>query len=217
MNPADLAPVQQVAAEVSSAPALQLALLALVGVLYCFVGYRLFKVLLALSGFVLVGGVTGMVASVGFPDSPVIPIIVGALCGLVGAGALLFLYKLGVFVVGAAFGGLVTFQVLQGNPPDWMPWAILGVGLVTGIAALWLEKPMLSLAMASIGAWLMLASVTVLLFGGGDFQLDPESITPLAAWPLFLSWLVLTLFGLATQLGTSRNEVHHHHYYRPKP
>jgi len=216
MNPPDLAPVEQLAAEVSSAPALQLLLIAIIGALYCFVGYRLFKVVLAVSGFVLAGGLAAMVASVGFPDSPVVPTVVGVLCGLVGAGALMFLYRLGVFVVGAVFGGLLAFQVLQGNPPDWMPWAVLGSGLLTGVAALWLEKPMLSLAMASIGAWLMLASVTVLIFGGGDFKLDPDSITPASAWPLFLAWLVLTLFGLATQLGTSKNVVHHHHYYKPK-
>jgi len=215
MNENELNGLNNLADQVSTAPAVQLGVMILLGVLYCFVGYRLFKVMLSVTGFTVLGGLAGMVANVGFPESPVVYIGVGILCGIVGAMTLLFLYKVGVFVLGAAFGGLVTYQVLLGTQPDWMPWAILGIGLVTGVVALWLEKPMLSLAMASIGAWLMLAAVAVLLFGGGDFRLEPESITSFGAWGLLLCWVTLTIAGMATQLGSGkpREQHHHHHHY----
>ena len=92
MNPPDGEAVEQLMEQISVAPALQLLLIAVVGVLYCFVGYRLFKVVLAVSGFVLAGGLAATVATVGFPDAPAVWVVVGLIAGLVGAAALILLY-----------------------------------------------------------------------------------------------------------------------------
>jgi hypothetical protein len=136
-----------------------------------------------------------------------VPAVVGVICGLLGASVLLFLYRLGVFIVGAAFGSLVAFQVLQTAAPTWAGIAIVLSGALCGGLALLLERPVLSLAMAVIGSWLMVATSAVIIFSGKGLQLAPEEITPPIAWALLLLWLVLTLFGLFTQYAKPKAEV----------
>jgi hypothetical protein len=182
-----------------SVPAVQLAFLFFSGLLYCFVGYRLFKVMLMLTGFLLAGGVSAAIVSVGFPDGWLVPGVVGVICGILGAGVLLFLYRLGVFIVGAAFGSLLAFQLLQTAGPTWAGVAIVASGLLAGGLALLVERPVLSIAMAVIGSWLIVATTTVFILGGKGFQLNPDEVTPPIAWALLLCWLVLTVFGLFTQ------------------
>lgn len=189
-----------------ASPAVQLAILFISGALYCFVGYRVFKLMLILTGFLLAGGVSAAIVSVGFPDEWLVPTVVGVICGILGAGVLLFLYRLGVFVVGAAFGSLLAFQLLQTAGPTWAGIAIVLSGLLGGGLALLLERPVLSLAMASVGAWLMVASVTVYIHAGKDMKMDPQEVSPGVAWVLLLLWLVLTLFGIFTQYARPRKD-----------
>lgn len=188
-------------------PMVQLVVLFLAGALYCFVGYRVFKLMLVLTGFLLAGGVSAAIVSVGFPDTWLVPVVVGVICGLLGASVLLFLYRLGVFIVGAAFGSLVAFQVLQTAAPTWAGIAIVLSGALCGGLALLLERPVLSLAMAVIGSWLMVATSAVIIFSGKGLQLAPEEITPPIAWALLLLWLVLTIFGLFTQYAKPKAEL----------
>ena len=190
-----------------SSPLVQLGVLFVSGALYCFVGYRLFKVMLVLTGFLLAGGVSAAMVGVAFPGEWLVPAVVGVICGILGAGVLLFLYRLGVFVVGAAFGSLLAFQLLQNAGPAWAGIAIVLSGLLGGGLALLLERPVLSLAMATIGAWLMVASVTVFLHAGKDLKMNPEDVSPGVAWVLLLLWLVLTLFGLFTQYARPSKDV----------
>jgi hypothetical protein len=187
-----------------ASPALQLGLLFVSGMLYCFVGYRVFKLMLVLTGFLLAGGVSAAIVSAGFPDNLAVPAAIGIICGVLGAGVLLFLYRLGVFVVGAAFGALLSFQLLQMQQAAWVGLAIVLSGLLAGGLALFLERPVLSFAMAVVGAWLMVSCAAVVLFSGGALKLDPDDVSPSAAWLLLLAWMVLTVFGLMTQYGRKK-------------
>lgn len=189
-----------------SAPVVQLGFLFFSGVLYCFIGYRVFKLMLVLTGFLLAGGVSAAIVTVGFPGDWLVPAVVGVICGILGAGVLLFLYRLGVFIVGAAFGSLVAFQVLQTAGPTWAGMAIVLSGLLAGGMALFLERPVLSFAMAVIGAWLMVATSAVFVFGDSHLKLNTDEINPPTAWVLFLCWLVLTVFGLFTQYSKPKKE-----------
>jgi len=192
--------------ELLSAPVVQLGVLFLSGLLYCFIGYRVFKLMLVLTGFLLAGGVSAAIVSVGFPGDLLVPAVVGVICGMLGAGVLLFLYRLGVFIVGAAFGSLVAFQVLQTAGPTWAGAAIVLSGLLAGGLALFLERPVLSFAMAVIGAWLMVATSAVFVYGDANLKLNTEEISPPTAWVLLLCWLVLTVFGLLTQYAKPKKE-----------
>ncbi len=192
--------------ELLSAPLVQLGVLFFAGLLYCFIGYRVFKLMLVLTGFLLAGGVSAAIVSVGFPGDWLVPAVVGIICGILGAGVLLFLYRLGVFIVGATFGSLVAFQVLQTAGPTWAGMAIVLSGLLAGGLALLLERPVLSFAMAVIGAWLMVATSAVFAYGDANLKLNTEEISPPTAWVLLLCWLVLTVFGLFTQYAKPKKE-----------
>src|SRR5881409_3533301 len=75
------------------------------GLLSCFAGYRLFKVVLGIYGFIL----GAMLASSMMAASNTIGMVVAALAGgLVGALALMFAYFVGIALVGAGLGALVA-------------------------------------------------------------------------------------------------------------
>lgn len=115
-----------------------LGLLLVVGLLYCFLGYRLFRFILGMTGFFLAGlpalVLTGWLTQ-GHVLGMAIAFVVGGLCGAV---ALFFLYKLGVFCLGFLGAMVITYNILQGDPnggcsgpsraPDWLgdyllwPW-----------------------------------------------------------------------------------------------
>ena len=106
---------------------LVLVVLAAVGVLYCFLGYRLLKFVLGLTGFVLAGSTAAVV--VGFLSyGNLIGMGIGLLFGgICGAMALFFLYKAGVFCLGVLGSTLVAYNVLQGRPEPWILWAVAGL------------------------------------------------------------------------------------------
>src|SRR5437868_3702197 len=85
------------------APAAMLLLVG--GVLACFAGYRLFRTVLAIYGFVL----GAMMASSMMAASNTIGMVGAALVGgLVGALVLVFAYFVAVALVGAGLGALVA-------------------------------------------------------------------------------------------------------------
>lgn len=210
MPPLDAVSLEPLSGTPLGTPLAQLLILLLSGVLYCFVGYRVFKLILVLTGFLVAGGVSASLVSVGFPDSWLVPAGVGLLCGLLGAGVLTFLYRLGVFFVGGAFGALVAFQLMQNAAPPVAGITILLAGLLAGGLALVLERPVLSLALATIGAWLIVASATVLAHGGHQRPFNPDTISPSLAWALLLCWLVLSVFGLMTQYARPKKKLPQH-------
>ena len=75
------------------------------GALACFAGYRLFRIVLGIYGFIL----GAMIASSMMGVSNTIGMIVAALVGgLVGALILMFAYFVGIALVGAGLGALVA-------------------------------------------------------------------------------------------------------------
>lgn len=120
--------------------------LLLAGVLYCFLGYRVFRFLLGLTGFLLAGAVAGALAGWLTYGHVVTMGIAGLVGGVCGAVALLFLYRLGVFFIGFLGGLIIAYHVLQGRPEPWIIWAILGSGCVGGVMALGLEPLVMTVA-----------------------------------------------------------------------
>src|SRR5262245_5657923 len=84
------------------------ALLVLTGVLTCFAGYRLFKMVLAVYGFIL----GALIGSSMMGASNTIGMVGAALVGgLVGAVVLVLAYFVGVALVGAGIAALVAHLV----------------------------------------------------------------------------------------------------------
>ncbi|MFH1516430.1 MAG: DUF4203 domain-containing protein [Pseudomonadota bacterium] len=183
-----------------------LGIVAAIGVLYCFLGYRLFKGILALTGFLLAGSVAAALVgwlSNGHLVAMGVALLVGGLCG---AMALFFLYRVGVFCLG--FLGLlsVAYSLLHARPEPWAPWAIVGLGLAGGLVALWAERPVMSLATASIGAWLTTYAAALLLLGTAfeEDLLAKAGPPSTVAWGILAAWAFLTVVGAAFQLSSNK-------------
>lgn len=146
-------------------PKVGLGLLGATGLVYCFLGYRLFRCVLAFTGFALAGAVAAV--GVGWLTfGATIPMVIALLAGgLCGAMALYFLYRTGVFFLGFLGALLVGYQVLHGRPETWAPWAIVGVAFAGGLLALALERPTMKLATAAIGAWLCTYAIAFMVWG----------------------------------------------------
>src|SRR4051812_47152274 len=103
-------------------------LLVLAGLLACFGGYRLFRYVLAIFGFIL----GAMIASSVMGTSNNAGMVVAALAGgLIGAAILVFAYFIGIALVGAGIGALIAHfgwaLVRVGDPPVLL---VIGLAIV---------------------------------------------------------------------------------------
>ncbi len=176
------------------------------GVAYCLLGYRIFRVVLGLTGFLLAGLTAAALAgwlSYGHVLSMTIAGVLGGLCGAV---ALFFLYRTGVFFVGFLGGVIIAFHVLQGHSESWVLWAILGSGLAGGVMALGLEPLVMTVATAVIGAWLCMVSGFFLIMGSpyGEPLSKPEN-TAAVSWGLLIIWGVMACIGILVQFRTGKS------------
>lgn len=180
--------------------AVGLLLLGAIGLLYCFFGYPIVRLMLGLTGFLIAGGVAAMLAAWVSQGNPWVTGIALLLGGLCGAAALWFLYRLGLFVLGLSAAVLIAYEVLAGRPEAWAPWAIVGIGIVGGLLTLYLQRPIISLATAAIGAW-MVTYVGAYFLLGDEFadQLAASEQVEGNAWWVLLAWVALTILGTAFQ------------------
>src|SRR5688500_17965792 len=85
------------------------------GTVACFFGYRLFRIVLAIFGFI----VGAFAASSVFGVSDTGPMIVAAVVGgLIGAGLLIAAYFVGVALVGAALGAVTANLMFAATAQD---------------------------------------------------------------------------------------------------
>ncbi len=173
-----------------------------VGTLYCFLGYRTAKFVIGMTGFLIAGAVASILVGI-LTEGHLVSVGVGALIGgLSGAMALFFLYRTGVFLLGLLGATLAAYNVLAERPETWIPFAILGLGVLGGLISLLIERPVVTLATAAIGAWLVVSGVAYFLLGStflGDYGKTLESNE---ATVLLVAWCVLACLGVFAQFVT---------------
>jgi hypothetical protein len=187
-----------------------------VGFLACFLGHRILRVLIALTGFLLAGAAGAAMAGVVMPENGAAVLGAGTLAGLAGALALLFAYRAGVFVLGALGGGLVAYGALLGAAEPWVLAAVAGAGLAGGLFALVLERPLMIGATAVLGAWVVLTGSLMLLIGQ-DYLPPADALLeqPYARWTLLAIWGLFSLAGMVTQAGPARKRERR--VFAPRP
>jgi Domain of unknown function (DUF4203) len=175
------------------------------GALSCFAGYRLFKIVLGIYGFIL----GAMLASSMVAASNTVGMIAAALVGgLVGALALMFAYFVGIALVGAGLGALVAHvgwsHVGSGGDPP--PLAVILLALVGSLGAMLLQRYVIIIATAFGGAWTMIVGgLTVGDRGARAASADvwilyPTSPAPGRSW-VPIAWVGLGLIGTAVQFA----------------
>jgi hypothetical protein len=182
--------------------------LVLGGVLSCFAGYRLFKLVLAIYGFIL----GAMLASSMMAASNAMGMILTALGGgVAGALLLVFAYFVGIALVGAGLGALIVHvtwsYVRAGDPP---PIAVVVMSIAGSIVAMLLQRYVIIVATAFGGAWTIIVGA---LAAAGDrgaaraasadvWILYPMTPAPGQGW-VPIAWVGLGLIGTAVQLGVT--------------
>ena len=187
------------------------AILLIGGVVSCFAGYRLFKFVLGLFGFII-----GMLAASSFfgPANTTPMLLVSLLGGIIGAGVLLAAYFVGVALVGAGIGALlvnVIWTQIEGDPH---PAVVILFSVAGAVVATWLQRYVIILGTAFAGAWTMLVGGLAFMGDGGPLKAaaegNPWVVYPLNPAPnmrwLPWAWFFIGAFGTLVQMRWTGGE-----------
>jgi hypothetical protein len=182
-------------------------LLVLGGALSCFAGYRLFKVVLGIYGFILGALLASSTMGVTNTTGMIVAALVG---GIAGALLLMFAYFIGIALVGAGLGALVAHvgwgYVGTGDPPAV---AVIVLSILGSIGAMLLQRYVIIVATAFGGAWTVIVGALALAGDRGAARaastgdvwiLYPMTPAPGQRW-VPIAWVALGLIGTAVQLG----------------
>jgi hypothetical protein len=182
------------------------------GLVSCFAGYRLFRVVLSIYGFILGALLATSIAGAGTTGTLLIWALVG---GLAGAAILNLAYFLGVVLVGASIGALLATVLFGRGGGDPHTLVVVLFAIAGAVAASMLQRYVIVAGTAFGGAWTALVGAMALV---GDkaaakaasvndvwvvYPLDPA---PGRKW-LPIAWLVLGLAGLVVQLRSGKPVV----------
>ena len=175
------------------------------GLLACFAGYRLFRIVLAIYGFILGAAIASSIMGPREGTAMIVAAVVG---GLAGALLLNLAYFVGVALIGAAAGALLLHgfwaRFATGDPHVGLVvvCAILGAVIATN-----LQRWVILLVTASAGAWTLIVGASALM---GDraakvaaatkdvWVFYPMNLEPGRRW-LLAVWAVLAIVGVVVQ------------------
>jgi hypothetical protein len=187
------------------------AVLLVGGVVACFFGYRLFRIVLALFGFIF-GALT---ASSIFGASNTGPMLIAAgVGGVIGAAVLFAAYFVGVALIGAGLGALIAHMAFSALDRDPTVLAVVFAAIAGSVAAMYLQRYFIIIGTAFVGAWTLIVGTLAVLGDKkalaaattGDvwviYPLDPAP----GQWWVQWAWLALGVVGMAVQLGWTGGE-----------
>jgi hypothetical protein len=177
------------------------------GLLACFAGYRVFRVVLGIYGFIL-GAL--LASSFAGAEQTWVMIVAAIVGGLVGALILIAAYFVGVALIGAGIGALVAHFVWAsfGREPHIL--VVILLAAAGALAALALQRYVIIAATAFGGAQTAVVGAAALLGERwareaaarsvyGVYPLDP---LPATSWD-FVAAMALGVIGLVVQLGVT--------------
>jgi hypothetical protein len=182
------------------------------GIVACFFGYRLFRIVLAIFGFII----GALVASSLFGTSDTGPMVAAAVVGgLMGAAVLFAAYFLGVAMVGAGLGALVANLLLAAGEREPHFLVIVFAAIAGAVGAIYLQRYVIIVGTSFGGAWTLIvgamaivgnqAALTAATTGNVwvAYPLDPA---PGQQW-VPMAWIVLGLVGAGVQMGITGGEM----------
>src|SRR5918993_801361 len=181
------------------------------GLTACFYGYRLFKVVLGLFGFIVGALAASSLFGAGDTTMMVIAAIVG---GIAGAALLLAAYFVGVALVGAGLGALLVNMIWTQIEGDPHPAVVIIFSVAGAVIATWLQRYVIILATAFTGAWTMLVGGLALMGDSGPLRAAaagdvwvayPLNPAPGMRWVPW-AWFALGAFGALVQMRWTGGE-----------
>jgi len=182
------------------------ALLLAAGVLSCFFGYRLFRTVLAVFGFIFGGMIASSVFGISNTTMMLVAWVVG---GLIGAFILIVAYFVGVALTGAALGAAIAHFAFSTGDRDPRVIVVVLFAVAGAIAATYLQRYFIIVGTAFGGAWTMIVGAMALVgdrnalnaaTSGDVWVAYPLNPAPGQRWVVYM-WLFLSLLGAAVQLG----------------
>ncbi len=195
------------------------------GLVSCFLGYRLFRTVLTIFGFIF----GALMASSLFGASDTGPMLAAALAGGIVGGLILFLaYFVGVSLVGAGLGAAVANIAFSVGDADPNVLVVIALAVIGAALAMYLQRYFLIVGTAFVGAWTAIVGAVALM---GDRSALAEALSrdvwvvyPLTPAPgqswVPIAWIVLSAIGTAVQLGYTggdRGRVYRGRRKRPAP
>ena len=183
------------------------------GAVACFAGYRLFRVVLAIYGFILGAALASSVMGISNSIGMVVAALVG---GVLGALLFTFAYYVCIGLIGAGMGTFllhVVWDYMKGTEPTTA--AVILASVAGAIIAMLLQRYVIIVSTSFSGAWTMIVGALA-MFGnraaeraaaaGNVWILYPFTPLPGQRWVIVV-WFVLGLMGLAVQTGvTGKNK-----------
>jgi hypothetical protein len=181
------------------------------GLVSCFFGYRLFRIVLALFGFIVGALLTSSLPGMSNTWAMLIAALVG---GLIGAGVMFAAYFVGVALTGAALGAVAANLLFTatGQDPHFLVLVLLTV--LGAAAAMYLQRYFIIVGTAFGGAWTLIVGAAA-LFGDRTALAAAAANDVWVAYPLNpapgrgwvkLAWIALGLIGSTVQLGWTGGE-----------
>ncbi len=130
-----------------------------IGIVECFFGYRMLKVVLGVTGFIIGGLLCAEFAYDRMGGHPVISLLAGIVGGAIGCSLMIVLFVFGLFILGAALGLLIGGAVsasIYGSPH---PIIMVPLAIAGGIAAIVLSRSMIIISTSFTGAYLIVFSI----------------------------------------------------------
>ena len=185
--------------------------LLLSGVIACFFGHRLFRVVLALFGFII--GALAASSVVGSSSSTYM-LVAAVAGGLAGAGVLTAAYFVGVALLGAALGAAVANLVfaLFSREPGVLMLVLFSTG--GAVLSMYVQRYVIIVGTAFGGAWTLIVGAMALdgnrtalaaAATGNVWVAYPLDPAPGQQW-VPIAWMVIGLIGMGVQMGITGGE-----------
>jgi len=170
------------------------------GAVICFLGYRIFRIVLAVVGFFVGAGIAGAIGLGLFPGETLPVIVIGLLGGTVGAGLVIITYFVGIFLLGAAAAVLIGTLASAQSAGSLEPVIVAILAVIGGVIAIILQKPMIIVCTSFGGSWSIVSGISRLVEGDveasgflGRFFENPEGLLLLLLERVTQSYTTLAL------------------------
>ena len=180
-------------------------ILVLGGLLSCFAGYRVFRVVLGIYGFIL-GAL--LASSLMGTDQRLWMVLAAIGGGLIGALVLVAAYFIGVALIGGAFGALAANVIWASFDSEPHAFIVILLSVAGALGALALQRYVIIVSTAFGGAWTTIVGAMALAGERSAVNATvrddvwlayPMSPAPGQQWVLIV-WLALGIAGVVAQL-----------------
>ena len=131
----------------------------IMGIVECFFGYRMLKIILGITGFIVIGWLCAGFADEILGNHPLIALIAGLIGGVIGSVMVIGFFVFGVFILGALLGLLIGQDISTIILGSVNPFIVISLVIIGGFAAIITYKGMIIISTSFIGAYLIVFSI----------------------------------------------------------